>query len=352
MAKVITFYNHKGGVSKTTTTFNLAYLLSDNRKKVLVVDADPQCNITELLMAREIVTADEEMEKSGKESILPGTTLLDLLRPRIEGNVPEVDISSVQTVTINKNLYLLRGDVALSGIEDALAEAHAQRFSTKVHEKRTYVALGDFLQRYSEKENFDYILIDVGPSSGALTRTCFLAADEFFVPVAPDRFNVQAIATLALIIERWLDEHQQIYENFRQLGLPVKHGKPRFRGTVTQHFRRNKGKPKPGFQLWMDRIPLKVESQLLPVLKKYSTSDMDLTSGLTRDSINAADIPDFGGLAPVMMEFGKPIYSIEQKDTAVASAKETPWSGQTWTDAVDRMKVFRDKLELVMSRML
>ncbi|WP_144395789.1 AAA family ATPase, partial [Pseudomonas sp. Kh7] len=85
-------------------------------------------------------------------------------------------------------------------IEDAFAEAHIQRFSNKTHEKRTYVALGDLLTRYGNKHNIDYILIDVGPSSGALTRSCFLACDGFFVPTSPDRFNVQAIGTLTSII--------------------------------------------------------------------------------------------------------------------------------------------------------
>lgn len=49
MTKALTLYSNKGGVSKTTTTFNIAvYLANDLNKKVLIIDADPQCNITEL----------------------------------------------------------------------------------------------------------------------------------------------------------------------------------------------------------------------------------------------------------------------------------------------------------------
>ncbi|GFO77288.1 hypothetical protein BPLS_P5644 [Bathymodiolus platifrons methanotrophic gill symbiont] len=47
-----------------------------------------------------------------------------------------------------------------------MAEAHIQRFSNKTHEKRTYVAIGDILTRYGAENKIDYILIDVGPSSG------------------------------------------------------------------------------------------------------------------------------------------------------------------------------------------
>lgn len=217
---MITLYNHKGGVSKTTTTFNLAHLLAEKKKRVLVVDADPQCNITELLLSKVIQSLDNELIESysgevlSSENEIPGTTLLDILKPRIDGDIPEVNIDQVKVVSINEYLDCIPGNVNLNSIEDAISEAHIQRFSTKTHDKRTYVAIGDFLSRFAEKKNYDYVFIDVGPSSGALTRSCFLACDAFFVPVSPDRFNVQAITTLSSIIDRWIKEHSEIYDDF------------------------------------------------------------------------------------------------------------------------------------------
>lgn len=144
MTQIITFYNHKGGVAKTTTIFNLAHLLAESGKRVLVVDADAQCNITEILLAPLIQELDSKFEETGKENYLPGSTLLQLLKPRINGEVPEIVLDTVDTVKINDNLHLIRGDVDLNTVEDALAEAHIQRFATKIHEKRTYVAISDF----------------------------------------------------------------------------------------------------------------------------------------------------------------------------------------------------------------
>nr|WP_252091724.1 ParA family protein [Pseudomonas sp. MWU13-3659] len=66
MAKVITLYNHKGGVSKTTTTFNLAHYLANQGKRVLAIDADPQCNLTELMLAPMLAQLDELERTSGK----------------------------------------------------------------------------------------------------------------------------------------------------------------------------------------------------------------------------------------------------------------------------------------------
>lgn len=351
MAKIITFYNHKGGVAKTTTIFNFAHLLSETGHKTLVVDADPQCNITEILLAPLIEQLDANLEQTGEENHLPGSTLLELLKPRIDGEIPEIDLKSVEVVAVNDRLDLIRGDVSLNNVEDALAEAHIQRFATKIHEKRTYVAIGDFLTRFGVANEYEYILIDVGPSSGALTRSCFLACDAFYIPTAPDRFNVQAIGTLSTILDRWLTEHSQIVEDFRKIGLPVKLGKPQFLGTTIQHFKLNNGKPKPGFQLWMDRIPHKINNELFPVLIKHSVEGHDLTSNLGINEISVTNIPDFGSLAPLMQEVGKAVFQITREDTSLITESQLPWGGGTWKDASKRISDFKEKFIEIQHRL-
>lgn len=351
MTQIITFYNHKGGVSKTTTTFNIAHLLASLGKQVLVVDADPQCNMTELMLSQVIEELDRQAEESGQQNELPGSSLLTILRPRIEGEVPFVDIDGINTVEVKDNLQFIRGDVELNSIEDSLAEAHIQRFSGKVHDKRTYIALGDFLVRLAEERGFEIVFIDVGPSSGALTRTCFLACDAFFIPVSPDRFNVQAIGTLSSIIGRWLKEHAEIYEDFRSLNLPVRLGRPMFLGTVSQHFKILKGKPKPGYRLWMGRIPEAIREKLIPVFRRYSTEDWDLLETIrTDDDISVTEIPDFGSLAPLMQEFGKPVFEIAREDTAAITDSGVPWSGATWIDAQRRMDDYKAKFNDIAAR--
>ncbi len=94
MTKIITLYNHKGGVSKTTTTFNLAHYLSQSGKKVLAVDADPQANLTELMLAPVIAKLDEQESETGTKYELQGSSLLELLKPRIDGDISEIDVSN------------------------------------------------------------------------------------------------------------------------------------------------------------------------------------------------------------------------------------------------------------------
>ncbi len=345
MAKIITLYNHKGGVSKTTTTFNLAHLLAQNGKKVLAVDADPQSNLTELMLSPIIAELDEQERETGEEVELDGNSLLDLLRPRIDGDISEIAIESVKTIQINEGLELLKGDVNLSAIEDSLAEAHIQRFSNKTHEKRTYVAIGDILTRYGDANEIDYILIDVGPSSGALTRSCFLACDGYFVPTAPDRFNVQAIGTLSTIISKWMQEHEQIYNAFCELQLPIRHGRPQFLGVILQNFKIRGGEPKPTYQMWMDRIPVKVLSSLFPAISQFNTAEKDTTSGLTGDQVVVSRIRDFEGLIPIMQECGKAMFDITQNDTKIISASGgRAWTGVAWTQAQERMATYRQSI--------
>ena len=337
---ILTLYNHKGGVSKTTTTFNLAHFLVASGRRVLLVDADSQCNLTELCLGTVIAQLDLLTETTGIVQELPGTSILDALRPRIEGDVPAINIDAIDTVSLSPNLDLIRGSVDLTSIEDDIAEAHTQRFSARTNLMRTYVALGDMLVRLSQTRKYDYVFVDLGPSAGALTRSFFLACDAFFVPIAPDRFNVQAIRTLSAIVSRWLDEHSQIRDTYQSYTRPVRHGRPVFLGAISQFFKVYKGRPKAGFEVWLKRIPEQIATHLVPVLLKHSTADRPLCP-LNPEQFIAAQIPDFGTLAPLMQEVGKPVFGISQQDTALVTESGVAWAGGTWTDAEKRMAGYR-----------
>lgn len=342
--KIVTLYNHKGGVSKTTSTFNIANYLADSGKRVLMVDADPQCNLTEISLAPTIQELDAEAEKLTTARIeeLPGTSLLDALNQRIRGDAAFIDISKVKPFQIRENLFLLRGSVDLSSIEDELAEAHIQRTTMRTNLMRTYVATGDFLTRLAKKERYDYIFIDVGPSSGALTRAFFLVCDAFFIPVAPDRFNVQAIGTLSRILDRWMTEHQMIKKQYEELSLPIRHGTPIFLGAIVQAFKLYAGKPKPGYQLWMKRIPKEISYTLKPVIIKHGGANHYLPN--TPKPV-AVEVPDFNQLAPLMQEVGKAVFNICQNDTARITETGKPWVGNNWSGAQTRMKDYKARFK-------
>lgn len=203
------------------------------------------------------------------------------------------------------------------------------------------------LQRYGSEMEVDYILIDVGPSSGALTRSCFLTCDAFMIPMSADRFNVQAIHTLTEILHRWIEEHNQVYNDFLKLGLPIRIGKPRFLGAIPQHFKKYKGKPKAGFELWMNRIQDTLMKELVPSLLEL---DESIVSDISEENVIVTKIPDFGSLAVCAQECGKAVFEVEQEDTALIN-NGNKWSGATWNDAKERMKLYEQEFEKIYQRL-
>ena len=140
-------------------------------------------------------------------------------------------------------------------------------------------------------------------------------------------------------------DHQQIISDFKELGLPIQHGLPKFLGVVLQNYKIRNGEPKPTYQMWMERIPLKVESTLFPALKTFNNTTLDLTSNLTSDKIVVSRIRDFEGLIPIMQEHGKPMFSITKDDTRVTNDKNRPWSGVAWTQAEERMLSYKNCIQ-------
>src|SRR5580692_5205212 len=106
MAKRIAFFNHKGGVSKTTTTFHLGWMLAELGKKVILVDADPQCNLTGLLLGYK---GPSELEKFYKSN--PERNIKAALAPAFESRPYKIKAVDCVPIDSRPNLYLLPGHI-------------------------------------------------------------------------------------------------------------------------------------------------------------------------------------------------------------------------------------------------
>lgn len=165
MGKIISIFNHKGGVAKTTTAINLGASLTIKNKKVLLVDMDAQANATVGVGINE-----EEIELS----------IYDLL---ISKKIDKKKILDVMLKTKYENLYILPSDITLSNAEITLSSAMSRE--TILHRVLKHL-----------KDEFDYIIIDCPPSLGLLSINSLVASDSLIIPVSTSYFSIKGIKHL------------------------------------------------------------------------------------------------------------------------------------------------------------
>lgn len=223
----ITIFNHKGGVGKTTLTVNIAFALSSLGKSVLLVDSDPQCNLTSYLLADDVV--DDLLNHSTSKK---GQTIWSAVQPVIDG---ASDVSLVDRLRI-ENISLLPGDIRLSEFEEFLGDAWADGFKRRMGALRATSSISYLITNLARQHNFDFVFYDAGPNIGPLNRVILLDSDFFIVPVACDLFSTRALSTLGQTIKKWIVDAETI-DAIAPDNAPMLAGKPIFLGYIPQRFR-------------------------------------------------------------------------------------------------------------------
>lgn len=302
------FFNHKGGVSKTTTSFNIGWKLAAMGKKVLLVDADPQCNLTGLILK-------DDFEKYYIDNSTKNNNLKDGVSPAFESKPEAIVAFDCYQVPRNENLYLLPGHPNLTEIEPALSFAQSSNnaFSTMQNLPGAFNAL---IELIVQKYDIEYVIFDVNPGLGAINQNLFSISDLFIIPTNPDPFSLMAVKTLSKVLPRWNSQSQQMKELFINSSYPFPEKTPKLGGLLIQRFNIRNGKPNAPFRDNMDDILKEVQSSLLPSLEKVNMlldKDAFIDSTIP-ENFCISEVPDFQSLLQQANKVGVPVFAISDEE--------------------------------------
>ncbi len=314
MSKRIAMFNHKGGVSKTTTTFNIGWMMASKGYRVVLVDTDPQCNLTGLVLGY-------KGEHNGEDTFeyfyatFPDQNMRSGLSPAFESQPKPIQAVEPVIVEGVSNLFLIPGHINLSEYEVTLGIA--QELSSSIQALQNLPgSISYFFDRISESLCADYILIDMNPSLGSMNQNVLMTSNYFIIPTAPDYFSRMAIDSLLTVLPRWLhwSEKAQNLPLLEKAAYPFPKGKPKFLGTIIQKYRPRKGQPTEGFQKWIDQINNLVARDLVPLLKTkgmtLEDSAYDKIGNGYKDSYCLAQIPDFNTLIATSQSHNTPVFAL------------------------------------------
>ncbi|HBP5995060.1 ParA family protein [Pseudomonas aeruginosa] len=307
---ILTFFNNKGGVGKTSLIYHLAWMFSELNKTVVITDLDPQANLTAAFLSEEKIEPLWETQN-------PGTTIYQCIKPLTSiGDIVEPELQKIRS-----GLYLLPGDVKLSSFEDVLSGEWPQsmRDSNLYRPMRILSAFWQVMQMAAKKVSADIILVDIGPNLGAINRSVLIATDSVVIPLGADLFSLQGLQNLGPTLRSWkslwnkrLDNWSESLESNSHPSFELPQGKMNPIGYVCQQHSVRLDRPVKAYLKWAERIPHVYREAVL-----NSQNGENLTP--ETDPYCLATIKHYRSLIPMGQEQRKPIFKLTSADGAIGS---------------------------------
>lgn len=292
--KSIAFFNNKGGVGKTSLIYHLAWMYADLGCRVLLADLDPQSNLTAMCFKDEVIERIYEAPKpktifAAVEPVKRGIGDLFLFGPR----------------EFTDRLAIIPGDLLLSDFEDDLSRTWPECLDRNERAFRVTSAFHRIIEAAGQNYQADLVLIDVGPTFGALNRSALLAADYVVIPVAPDLFSVRGLQNVGARLKSWRGEWRDRLDRApRGIDFELARGTMKPIGyVVSRHSELGDGVVR-AFQKWIDKIPDAYRETV------DDTQRPDWTAMLGR-------MKDYRSLIAMAQEARKPMFKLRPGDGAI-----------------------------------
>lgn len=236
MATTISVFNNKGGVGKTSIIWNLAVSLADKDLSVLLVDFDPQCNLSIACLGDEEFS--ELLESTDERPF--GETIKAFALPYIQQNrMGDVYTYLPKTEPTNGTLHLAPGDFWLNTFSDILNVGTDVISGSGLYR----FILPELIAQEAERVNgieYDYVLIDLPPSFNTLVRSALYCSDYYLVPCTPDLFSAYCIGLIGEMLPSFIRDWEQGKERYLE-GNPRDNvigekGVPKFGGWIFNGF--------------------------------------------------------------------------------------------------------------------
>lgn len=305
----LSFFNNKGGVGKTTLVYHLSWMFSELGVKVLVVDCDPQANLTAAFMPEEDLLAALWEHPSNAQP----ATIFGAVAPMLEVG----DVVQPSVFPVNSNLHLLAGDLRLSSFEDDLSFEWTRALADNTNRRAMLLlsAIWRVAQQTAVSLGATLIIFDVGPNLGAINRSVLIGTDHVVVPLAADMFSLQGLRNLGPSLKLWREGWHQRNAGLvsRPLTQPIPTGNTQPLGYIAMQHQERLSRPVKAYQSWLERMPDEYRSSLgLPSTAHAFASVKD-------DPECLALLRHYKSLIPMAQEARKPVFLLKSADGAIGS---------------------------------
>jgi chromosome partitioning protein len=303
---VLTFFNNKGGVGKTSLVYHLSWMLSQMKRRVVVVDLDPQSNLTSAFLSEDQL--EELWDPDSKTDV--ANTIYRCIRPLTEVG----DILPPVLNRITPSLHLVPGDLNLAGFEDQLSKEWPESLGSGSLYRpfRVLTAFWQVAQMAAKQSDSNLIIVDVGPHLGALNRSALIGSDYVVIPLAADLFSLQGLSNLGSTLTRWRSDWKKRLDNWPQPAFPLPQGIMKPIGYVIQQHSERLSRPVMAYKRWSDRIPSSYKEHVLG----QPANPFPLPA---YDPNCLASLKHYRSLVPMAMEARKPIFQLTSADGALGS---------------------------------
>ena len=303
---VLTFFNNKGGVGKTSLVYHLAWMLSQTGYRVLTCDLDPQANLSAAFLDENRLEAlwnedDGDRGKTIFKCVQPLLQVGDLLPPALQKITP--------------SLRLIPGDMMLSGFEDTLSGEWPKSLdsSSLYRPFRILTSFWTVMQKGAEEMDATVILADVGPNLGGINRSALIATDHVVVPLGADLFSLQGLRNLGPTLRSWRREWEKRREHWTSPEFNLPAGRMEPVGYIVQQHSVRLSRPVKAYDRWVNQMP-----------KEYAENLLDRKNGPfpaspQEDENCLATVKHYRSLVPMGQEKRKPIFDLTAADGAIGS---------------------------------